>query len=187
MTEENQDIQGLLKERYEALPPIVQKAITSADTEKRLRELSTLHKLHIDQWEQLENEVMMAMLGMLPIENLAANVEKEVGVSHDVAVALAADISRVVFEPIRAELAREIEENSRGDVTPLIPHDESAVPVAVPVQPAVVARVAPVTPPQPAPSARVDRSAAVLPEYQAGQASTVRASVASDPYREAAA
>ena len=62
------DIQTTLKERFMELPRVVQNAITSADVRKRMRELADIHKLHIDQWETLENEVMMTLFGVLPID-----------------------------------------------------------------------------------------------------------------------
>src|SRR3989338_3700546 len=79
------DIQTTLKERFMELPRVVQNAITSADVRKRMRELADIHKLHIDQWETLENEVMMTLFGVLPIEELECELEhpdaKATGVS----------------------------------------------------------------------------------------------------------
>ena len=44
-----------IEERISQLPQVVQAAIKSADLEKQLRKLADLHKLHLDQWQQLEN------------------------------------------------------------------------------------------------------------------------------------
>ena len=104
-----QDLQAILKERFAELPPPVQKAIMSEDVQKHLRELAATNKLHLDQWEKLENEVMMTLFGVNPFDELQANIKKEVGVSDEVARTLTADISRVVFEPIRQELERQLE------------------------------------------------------------------------------
>ncbi len=172
------DIQQQLQERFSTLPRIVQEAIVSADVEHHLRELSTLYKLHIDQWEQLENEVMLAMLGIQSVDALAANVEKEVGVPADVATALVRDISRVVFEPIRVALEHELEKKEAAPLPSApVSSRESVVAPAPPV---------PATPP-PAPHAmRVMRVPIVNDGYRPGETSVSRASVADDPYREAA-
>lgn len=95
-----------LQERFAKLPKVVQDAITSADVEKHLRELAEHHKLHLDQWELLENEVMLSLLGFQPAADLAENIQKHVAVDQTTATSLASDISTIVFEPIRKELER---------------------------------------------------------------------------------
>ena len=98
-----------LQERFVQLPKVVQDAIRSADVEKRMRELAENNKLHLDQWQTLENEVMLALLGFQPTEDLAKNIESQVGVTPEVAKSLAGNISKTVFEPIREELERQLE------------------------------------------------------------------------------
>src|SRR3989338_8105208 len=104
-----QDVKSILKERFAELPLVVQKAIQSEDIAKNLRELSDRHKLHLDQWETLEGEVTMALFGITPVNELQAQIEKEVRVSPETAQMLATDIFRIVFDPIRQELERELE------------------------------------------------------------------------------
>lgn len=105
----DQNIKEVIKKRFAELPPSVQRAITSVDVQKKLREAADRHKLHLDQWEILENEVLMTLFGITPVDELQAAIQKEVGVSAEIAVELSADISRIVFEPIREELERELE------------------------------------------------------------------------------
>ncbi len=184
------NLNDALKERFLKLPKVVRDAITSADVEKRLRTLADTHKLHLDQWQVLENEVMLTLLGVEQIENLEKNIKSEVGVADDIAHALANDINTIVFEPIRAELERQLEhpeakaeqvsgvEASRTQILGL----EDAAPVQTPPQPAVPA-IAPATPPASPPSTTVVRMPA-SGAYKPGEASTVRKSVVDDPYRE---
>ena len=101
--------QAQLKELFDQLPPPIQRAITSADVQKELRALATTHKLHLDQWEKMENEVLMALFGLKPIEDLEKNIQTELKVSNETAIELAGDISAIVFAPIRDELERELE------------------------------------------------------------------------------
>lgn len=98
-----------LQERFALLPKVVQDAILSTDVSKRLRALASTHQLHIDQWEILEQEVQLTLLGIQPLEELAKNLENELHIPFDQAGPLAADISSAVFEPIRAELERQLE------------------------------------------------------------------------------
>src|SRR3990167_1493668 len=109
--EQNDDEKGFrekMQARFLQLPKALQNAITSADVEKKLRGLSETHKLHLDQWQKLENEVMLALLGFQPVENLETNIKNEVGIADEEAKALAVDIADTIFEPIREELEREL-------------------------------------------------------------------------------
>lgn len=103
------ELKKQIQERFAKLPKVVQDAITSADVEKHLRELANTHKLHLDQWEDLENQVMMTLLGFEPAEELQENIRDEVKVPDEIARVLAEDISRIVFEPVRQELERQLE------------------------------------------------------------------------------
>lgn len=180
-------LNAAIKERFSKLPKVVQNAITSADIQKRLRVLADSHKLHVDQWDSLEHEVMLTLLGIQPAENLEIQLESEIGVSSEVAHTLTLGINEIVFEPIRQELERQLEhpaaqeatvtaiEAARADALVGAKQDVSAT-VAVPI-------VAPATPPQAPPAANVVRMPA-SGAYKPGEASTVRASVVDDPYRE---
>lgn len=99
----------IIKERFAELPPVVQAAIVSADVQNHLRELAKKHNLHLDQWGDLEDQVQMTLMGIEDSNELTNNIEKNVGVAHDIALALAQDISTIVFEPIRQELERQLD------------------------------------------------------------------------------
>ena len=200
------ELQKELEVRLKELPKVVRDAIRSADIEKRLRSLADTHKLHLDQWGKLENEVMLALLGFQPVEDLQQNIKSEVGTSDEIAAALAADISKGVFEPIRQELERELEhpdakakeesavegmrtqmlgeqrtENSeqkiaRGEQAP-----EEKLPVVASPLPAP--SVVSATPPPPPPTEKAVRMPA-SGAYKPGEASAARKDVHDDPYRE---
>ena len=169
------DTQAILEKRFAELPKVVQNAITSTDVRKGMRALADTHKLHLDQWETLENEVMMTLFGVFPIDELQANIQKEVEVPEEIAKALTENISKIVFEPIRAELERELAQ----------PSAQAAEAVAAPTAPAAPAApaVLPATPPAEPPTTKIAR-APVSESYKAGEASTIRKSVHDDPYRE---
>lgn len=177
MDPEKTDLQKQLSERFVQLPPVVQRAITSADVEKHLRELATTHKLHIDQWDKLENEVMLTLFGFQRTEDLPTNIAKEVGMDAAAASTLAADISHIVFEPIRQELERQLE-HPEAQVAKTSDVDDVRARVL-----AQSSSVAPATPPPAPPTAKVER--APLPAtYTQTAASHERKSIEGDPYRE---
>ena len=179
------DLNEQLGEQFKTLPKVVQDAITSADVQKHMRELANAHKLHLDQWQTLENEVMLALLGIQPTDDLEKNIKNEVGVSDETAKSLATDISKIVFEPIRAELERQLE-HPDAKVAEVSDIDTArtqalAETTSMPSAPATPA-VAPATPP-PAPSTQRVLRAPISAAYKAGEPSIVRTSI-EDAYRE---
>ena len=165
-----------------SLPEVVQNAITSADVAKEMRTLADKHKLHIDQWDALENEVQLALLGFQPIQDLSKNIESEVKVTPEEAVFLANDINTIVFEPIRKELERGLDHPDAraekvNDVESM--RQEMLSPLPAPSVPVVL----PATPPTPPPTEKSVR-APISSSYTAQAPSTERKTVAGDPYRE---
>ena len=158
------------RKRFKELPKVVQDAITSADVEKRMRALADTQKLHLDQWESLENEVMLALLGFQPVEDLEKNIKSEVGVTDDVAKTLTEEVSKIVFEPVREELERELEhptakaENLSGVETAgkeALSAEKAAASTSAPA-------VAPATPPAPQNQEKAQR-APITESYKPGQ------------------
>jgi len=176
---EQTDTQGLLSERFKELPKVVQDAITSTDIEKQLRALADTNKLHLDQWEVLENEVMMTLFGVFPLDELETNIQKHVGVSAGVAKVLRENISRIVFEPIREELERSLDNPQAKEAGMTDVERVGAQAIAA----EKAAMVTPATPPSTPPEGKVAR-APISEAYKAGEPSTERKSVHDDPYRE---
>ncbi len=177
-----------MQERFTKLPKVIQDAITSADVEKHLRELANTHKLHLDQWTKLENEVMLALLGFEPVGDLAKNIKSEVGTDEASSVAIAADISKIVFEPIRGELERLLEHpEAKAEAVSEVDSVRTQVLAntgsGAPATPLPIPSVAPATPPSPMPEMKVER-AALTPSYAPSVASHERKTVEGDPYRE---
>lgn len=170
------ELTQLLSKRMAELPAVVRDAIASSEVEKHLRTLATTEKLHLDQWELLENEVMFTLLGIRPIEELEQNIASALGVSRDVAHDLANNINEIIFEPIRQELERQLEHpDAEPEPVPVqYDTDERPVDEVPPVQPA--------TPPAATPDVKVARPSEST-AYKPGEASTERKNVHDDPYR----
>lgn len=184
--DDSPQLKNELLKRLAELPAPVRDAITSASVEGHLRELAQTHKLHLDQWQRLENEVMMTLVGFEPVQNLSANIKRELDVSDEIAQSLAADITKIVFEPIREELERQLEHPGAKEeaVSAIDANRDSALARKEPVVPApIVPTITPATPPAPTPGVTVARAPA-SGAYKPGEASTVRKNVVDDPYRE---
>ncbi len=176
------DLNKALAERFSSLPKVVQDAITSADVQKHMRDLAEGHKLHVDQWQVLENNVMLTLLGFQPVADLTKHLQKDLGITEEVAAELAGSISSFVFTPIRGEMERSLEHpnatpESVTQVEAVRTQElQNATPSAAP------APVTPATPPAPGPEGKAVR-ASVAPTY-AGSASHERKTIEGDPYRE---
>ncbi len=171
-----------LRSRFAQLPKVVQAAITSAEVEQHLRVLATTYKLHLDQWQVLENQVILALLGALPVRELPERISKTVGVDKKLASVLANDISQTVFEPIRQELERQLEHPDAQEKQ--LTGTEAAREQLIGAEKKDSAPVAPPpTPPTPTVEAAIARAPA-SGAYKPGEASAVRKSVVDDPYRE---
>lgn len=189
MNPEQTDFEKQLAERFKQLPKVVQDSIMSADVQKRLRDLASAHKLHVDEWDALENEVMLTILGFEKPEDLEKNIQKETGTSAEEARAIATSINQIVFEPIRQELERQLShpeaqeaaetgaETVRKQLLGAERGPESQPAPAAPMPPAP-------TPPTPAPEKTAERAPS-SGDYKPGEISTERKTVADDPYREA--
>ncbi|MCE9541768.1 hypothetical protein K8R03_04415 [Candidatus Kaiserbacteria bacterium] len=175
--DENQ-LNAQLAERFKSLPKVVRDAILSADVEKHMRALAETHNLHLDQWSSLENEVMLTLLGFQPTEELSQNLKQHVGLDDALAASLADDVSKTVFQPIRAELEKELK------VPEQVPKNDSAsepapqAPVPVAAAPVIAA-----TPPRLPPETKAERAPAPA-AYGTSVPSHERKEIEGDPYRE---
>lgn len=207
---QEQQLKELLQKRLAELPVAVQNAIKSVDVPTRLQTLSKTHQLHVDQWQILENEVMLTILGFQPADELAGNIQKQVGLPADIVQTLTDDIGRVIFNPIREELERElghpqakeeelsdmekmqqealsaVSSEERGtSATQVATPEVSRVPLdtsEAPKPPAPTPAPTPGTPPAPPPTEKAVRAPA-SGAYVPGETSAARADVHDDPYR----
>ena len=100
----DKETQELIKERFSALTPDVKKAVSAADLPTRIENIATKNDLHIDQSGGLLTEVYLVMLGIEKSDSFAGNVSKNLGISLNLATAVAGDVNREIFLPIRQSL-----------------------------------------------------------------------------------
>ena len=191
--DDQKDISAQFAERFATLPKVVQDAITSADVQKHLRDLAESHKLHVDEWQVLENNVMLTLLGFQPVAEMPTRLEQSLNLTAEVAAELAQSVSDIVFKPIRSEMERALshpsavqEAMSDVDTVRAQALEGAAVESVQAVTDMPVATttpaLSPATPPAPAPEGKAVR--AQVPQTYAASASHERKSVEGDPYRE---
>ena len=155
------DYNKLIQERFAELPKAVQDAVTDASVQQKLRALAAKHKLHLDQWVLLEDQIMLTLLGIEEPEKMVQNVAREVGTTTEIAQKIVNDIALEVFKPIREQMQGALDhgQNDRKSTAT----QQTNAPDAT-----LQAKVAP-----------TDTLA-----YKPGESSAQRRDVQEDPYRE---
>ena len=95
------NIQKIIAEQFQKLPPAVQKAIASGEIKEKFQKLVATHKLHLDQWESIENLILLTILGVHPPQELPEKIVEESGLASDAANKLVEDVALLIFKPIR--------------------------------------------------------------------------------------
>lgn len=66
--------------------------------------ITTNNHLRIDEAGELENEIGLVLIGLENPKNFVQNLKSHVGLPHDKAVALAEDVNKEIFTPLREDL-----------------------------------------------------------------------------------
>ena len=176
-------MEDMLKERFDKLPKVVQDAILSAHVTEHLRSLANNNKLHLDQWEKLEHEVQMTLMGFKEADELGSHIHDELGIPLDAANTLAQEIGHTVFEPIRQQLERELEHpEAQAEEVSVMEKTRAAAMEGASTGASTPGVSAPATPPAPAQTGTAVRSSEAL--YISNTPSHERKSIDGDPYRE---
>src|SRR5579872_2168786 len=101
-----EDTTQLVQQRFAELPGEVKAAIESNDLGNKVRTIGARHQLHIDQTGELEDEVMLAMLGFSELEDMAGRISTALRVPPEVAQKIAQEVSNEIFTPIRESLKK---------------------------------------------------------------------------------
>lgn len=89
------------------LPEDVKRAIKAVDVDSQLASISQKYNLHVDQAGALGIETYMVISSITDGAEFVDNVEKEVGVTEDVAIQIVTDINNQIFLKIRELLQNE--------------------------------------------------------------------------------
>ena len=142
----DKDLTQKIKDRLEELPEDIQKAVQSADMDKKIQEIGAKNALHLDQIGNLGDEVYMVMLGFTDPGEFAENIAKELNVPKEKAEAIAKDIGTSLFIPIRESMQQFMEERTLHEA---ILEEGKAPAIQTPSTPVAIKTTIPVTPPPP--------------------------------------
>jgi hypothetical protein len=182
--------QQILIDAFNALPAVVQRAILSSELEQKMRTLAEKHKIHLDKWTLLENEITYALFGITAPEDLPDNIVKHVGLSREEAVQINNAAVEIIFEPIRKQLQDTISAEKAGRKVPVVPVEQQKVMdemgVATPAGAAAESSTKALTD---IIKRRLNGQADTAqnkPLNTAGDSEAQRTAIQNDPYREAA-
>lgn len=108
------DIEQIIKERYQELPTDIQRAIQSNDLAGKFDLIAQKHNLHVDQNGSLQTETVLVMLGLESSKKYVSNLERELEISHEKALAISEDVNREILMSIRDSL-RKMEEGQEKE------------------------------------------------------------------------
>ena len=100
----------LLQDKFAALPPDLQSAITDSGFVDKLRDMSKTEKLMIDQAGSLEREVLLVLLGVMPLSEFSGTLVSKLRIDQEKAKRINNQVNEQIFFPIRHRL-EEIESN----------------------------------------------------------------------------
>lgn len=111
----DQETQKIIAEQMKKLPKDVIEAIISVDYKTKLQEITHRQKLLIDQAGKLEMETTLVMIGLEPLSDYIANIQRELEITNIRAKEIAMDVSENIFKPIRDSLQKMNNEGEKGD------------------------------------------------------------------------
>lgn len=88
----------------QSLPEMLREAITSMENMEAIQKIAEVHRLHIDQATELDDEVNLVMLGITPLDQFSKNLSSRLQVSEREAEAIATEIDAHVLQKIKHEL-----------------------------------------------------------------------------------
>jgi len=90
-----------IKKKIDALPPEIKTLIYSTQMDTAMQQIGAKNQLHIDQIGALESEVVAAMIGISPLEDLPANLIDTLGIDKAKSDSLVNDINEQLLDKIR--------------------------------------------------------------------------------------
>ena len=104
-----------IEQHLASLPQYVKDAFKAAKPFEKIRKIGVDFKMHLDQNEQLEQEVLLVMLGLESPDTFIDETSKTFGLSDEDSKKLVDRISAELFVPIRDAMQRYMEERMGGE------------------------------------------------------------------------
>lgn len=131
----------LVNERVRNLPPELQQAINSNDSEKVVQKIGKKYNLHIDQVGELDNEVWQVMLGVKTSANFVISIMQRLKIDGQTAENIAREANEEIFLKIRESL-KQMGENKNTPKPEELLHEleRHTSPAAMPEKPSIFER-----------------------------------------------
>lgn len=94
----------MIKERFDALPKMIQDIILSTNYEETLIEIGKQYQLNVEQLGTLEQETTLTMMGLTPIKDFEGELTRELNVDKMKGNQIVKDINEKIFLSIMALL-----------------------------------------------------------------------------------
>jgi hypothetical protein len=91
----------MIKERFDALPQMIQEVILSSHYEETLLEIGKQYNLNVEQMGMLEQETTLTMMGLTPTKDFEAELTHGLNVNKLKGSQIAEDINEKIFLKIR--------------------------------------------------------------------------------------
>jgi hypothetical protein len=124
------EIQKMIRERTEALPTSVKRALSHIDVSQRLWEIAKEAGLRIDQAGALETETVLVLLGLQHPDSFIGELSKSAGITEESARAISFKVNEQIFKAVRSALA----EDERAGATVSSPADTAPPAVTAPAR-----------------------------------------------------
>lgn len=97
----DQELETLIKERYQLLPEEVKRAFKALPIEATMQEIAQKNGLHVDQVGDLYTETALVMLGVEKVGDFKKNIQSNLHVSSALAENILNDVNQKIFLSIR--------------------------------------------------------------------------------------
>ncbi len=121
-----------LQKKFDSLPEDLKEAITSVDFAESLQTIGKNRELHLDQLDQLFEQVGLVLLGEIHPDQFGPRVAKMFGLSESGKNMLVRDVDEKIFKPIHTSLMSLYEKPAE---VPIIPQKPAEINPPAPVIP----------------------------------------------------
>ena len=97
----NPELEKLVREQLEELPPSIKEAIRKTDLRTQFDRIREKNHLHIDEAAELENETILLMLGFESPEEYEKRVSEILRLAPEAQQVLLNDVNELIFLPIQ--------------------------------------------------------------------------------------
>jgi hypothetical protein len=104
----------LIQEIHHSLSPELLELIASDSTIATIEEVAVKEDFSVDQMKKIEKILSYRLMGLIPTENFAENIQKEVGVEKDVALRVVASLTKDVLTKVTSDALMAQENNAKN-------------------------------------------------------------------------